>query len=242
VIPAQNTDTRRPWQKKAWVQWVGITLIMLIYGYPCLFQIQNDNPLTARDILFNTIVIRSIMIIVLLVVLRFLYGEKYRDLNRKAGTWWKDTLGGIALAALTLGTKVLLDNPINNLFPRQPDSGLGQFFNEMVENPLIFALMIGPALIIGAGIGEELDHVFLLTRLWNLSSNKAWRWIAVILTAVLLGLAHLYQGTAGVISTGISGLIMGIYYLFFGRLNVMIIAHYLHDAIQLALIYFIANT
>jgi len=227
-MPHQNTDKRKPWQKKTWVQWVGIALIMLIYGYPNLFQIQSGSPLISRDILINTIVIRGIMIIVLLLVLRFLYGEKYRDLNRKAGTWWKDTQGGIALASLTLGTKVLFDNPINNLFPRQPDSGLGQFFNEMVENPLIFALMIGPALIIGAGIGEELDHVFLLTRLWNLSSTKAWRWIAVILSEVLLGLAHLYQGTAGVISTGISGLILAIYYLLFGRLNVMIIAHYLH--------------
>jgi len=241
-MPPQNTDTRKPWQKKAWIQWVGIALIILIYSYPSLFKIQSDNPLTARDILFNTIVIRGIMIIVLLLVLRFLYGEKCRDLNRKPGTWWKDTLGGFALAAITLGAKVLFDNPINNLFPRQPDSGLGQFFNEMAENPLIFALMIGPALIIGAGIGEELDHVFLLTRLWNLSPNKAWRWVTVILSEVLLGLAHLYQGTAGVISTGISGLIMGIYYLLFGRLNVMIIAHYLHDAVQLALVYMFANT
>jgi len=241
-MPEQNSDKRKPWQKKAWVQWVGIALIMLIYSYPSLFKIQSNNPLTARVILFNTIVIRGVLIIVLLLVLHFLYGEKCQDLNRKTGTWWKDTLGGIALAALTLGTKVLLDNPINNLFPRQPDSGLGQFFNEMVENPLIFALMIGPALIIGAGIGEELDHVFLLTRLWNLSSNKVWRWIAVVLSEVLLGLAHLYQGTAGVITTGVSGLIMGIYYLLFGRLNVMIIAHYLHDAVQLALVYLIANT
>jgi len=100
---------------------------------------------------------------------------------------------------------------------------------------------MGPMLIIGAGVFEELTRVFLLTRLWNISSNKVWKGMAGILSAVLFGLIHIYQGPAGVIMTGISGLIMAIYYLYFGRVTAMMIAHYLHDGFQSATIYIMAN-
>ena len=92
--------------------------------------------------------------------------------------------------------------------------------------------MTGPGLLIGAGIYEELTRIFLLSRLWNLWNSRVWRWVTVILSAVLFGLMHLYQGPAGVVSTGISGLILAVYYLKFGRILPMIIAHYLHDAVQ----------
>jgi membrane protease YdiL (CAAX protease family) len=114
-------------------------------------------------------------------------------------------------------------------------------FNEMVENPLLFALLIGPGLLIGAGIGEELTRTFLLTRFWNLTDNKGIRWLVVLLSAVIFGAAHIYQGMAGVLSTGISGFILASYYLLFGRFSVLIIAHYLHDAFQFAFVYFMAK-
>jgi len=148
---------------------------------------------------------------------------------------------GAVIYSIVLGGIMMLSNPIHSMFPSEPQSGSEPFFSEIVQNPWLFALVMGPVLIIGAGVFEELTRVFLLTRLWNISSNKVWKWMAVILSAVLFGLNHIYQGPAGVIMTGISGLIMAIYYLFFGRIAAMITAHYLHDALQLAIIYIMAN-
>lgn len=235
------TDSRKSWQKKAWVQWVAIVLILLLYGSIILFNTWRDSPPALRDILFYTIVISSLMIAGQVLVLRFFCGERVRDLNRRTGSWWKDILAGIGLSVVTLGIKIITDNPINSLFPRNPNSGLGNIFNEMLENPILFALMIGPGLLIGAGIGEELTRAFLLTRFWNLTENKGIRWLAVLLSAVVFGMAHIYQGMAGVISTGISGLIIAAYYMLFGRFPVMIIAHYLHDAIQFVFVYIMAK-
>jgi hypothetical protein len=41
--------------------------------------------------------------------------------------------------------------------------------------------------------------------------------------------------------SGIFGLIMASYYLLFGRVASMMVAHYLHDALQFAMIYIMAN-
>ena len=72
-------------------------------------------------------------------------------------------------------------------------------------------------LLIGVG-QEELTRVFLLSRLWKLSAAIGRQWFGVALSAVIFGLAHLYQGPAGMVSTGISGLIMALYYLIFSRI------------------------
>jgi membrane protease YdiL (CAAX protease family) len=104
-----------------------------------------------------------------------------------------------------------------------------------------FGLVMGPVLVIGAGLFEELTRVFLLTRLWNIGSSTVWHWFAIVLSAILFGLIHIYQGPAGVISVGISGLILAVYYHHFGRVISMMLSHYLHDAIQITAIYIMAN-
>jgi len=87
---------------------------------------------------------------------------------------------------------------------------------------------------------EELTRVFFLSRLWKLSPASGWYWFGVVLSAVLFGLGHLYQRPAGVVSAGVSGLIMAIYYLVFGRIWPMVFAHYLHNALQFVFIVLIA--
>jgi hypothetical protein len=157
------------------------------YVLPVMAQLQSDQPLSVKDVSLYSMAFGGIMIVVILLLLRYLYGERIRDLNLREGKWWKDILVGIGLSALTLASLILLSNPINSMFPSEPQSGMGDFFSEMVENPWLFAMITGPMLIIGAGVFEELTRVFLLTRLWNISSKKEGKWMTVILSAVFLG-------------------------------------------------------
>lgn len=82
----------------------------------------------------------------LLLLLRFLCGERFCDLNLSRGRWWVDILAGIALAALTYRVHTLLKNPLNRMFLREPMSGLGEFFKGLAHNPWMFAVFIGPVL------------------------------------------------------------------------------------------------
>jgi membrane protease YdiL (CAAX protease family) len=130
---------------------------------------------------------------------------------------------------------------ISRLPPGPRDFVVRDLFSEVFQNPWLFALWIGPGILSAAGLGEELLRAFVLSRLWKLSSNTAWRWISVIFYAVLFGLGHIYQGPRGVILAGIYSLFMSAYYLLFGRVATMIIAHYLHDVVQFTLLYVYAN-
>jgi membrane protease YdiL (CAAX protease family) len=236
----QEPNTQRPWQKKAWVQWLAVAIGVLPYMIAFLFP-QLAQPLNVKDTLLG-IVIWSIIIVVILLLLRFLCGERIRDLNLQAGTWWKDILAGIGLSALTLTILITLSETVSRLFPGPRDFVAVDFFNEIFQNSWLFALWIGPGILIAAGIGEELVRAFVLTRLWKLSSNTAWRWIAIFLYAVVFGLGHFYEGPTGAIIAGIYSLIMSAYYLRFGRFTVLMIAHYLNDVALFALFYIVANT
>lgn len=62
--------------------------------------------------------------------------------------------------------------------------------------------------------------------------------IAIVITSVIFGLAHLYQGPSGVLATAIAGLLFGAAYLASGRnLWCAILAHGLTDTIGFVMIY-----
>lgn len=71
----------------------------------------------------------------------------------------------------------------------------------------------------------------------RVSASEGWI-IGIIASSILFGVAHLYQGTSGVVTTGLSGLIFGVAYLASGRnLWCAILAHGLTDTIGFVMIY-----
>jgi hypothetical protein len=190
---------------------------------------------TARGYLFYSIAYTLIVIAVRLLLLWFLCGEKPNVLNLRPGAWWKDLLGSIVLFGLTLSLKYILDPTIARYFHRasNSESGIGSLGNTLARNPWLCALFLGPVLFIGVAGSEELTRVFFITHWMKISSTKLWLVLGVVLSAMLFGLNHVAQGPAGVISVTLNSLIMVLWYLRFGRIFHLIVAHYLYDAIQL---------
>jgi membrane protease YdiL (CAAX protease family) len=79
-----------------------------------------------------------------------------------------------------------------------------------------------------AAFGEEIAYRgYLLTRGADVGrrSTAAW-WIAMILVSALFGYGHYYKGPAGIVDSGVAGLILGAAYLLAGRnLWASILAH-----------------
>ena len=232
-----SQDTRKPWQRK---NWVSVLAILLGYTPPLMVFITQvgGESVTARGYLFYSTLYTLIVIAMLLLLLWFLCGEKPEVLNLRPGAWWKDLLGGIVLVGLTLSLKYVLDPTIARYFHRASDSesGLGSLVNTLAGNPWLCALFLGPVLFIGVAGSEELTRVFFITRWVKISSTKPWLVLGVILSAVLFGLNHVAQGAAGVISVTLNGLIMVLWYLRFGRIFHLVVAHYLYDAIQIGMV------
>lgn len=224
---------QKPWQQK---KWVPVLAILLGYTLPlAVFILQLfGGPATAKGYLLYTMVYTLLVLAVLLLLLRFLCGERPKVLNPKQGTWWKDILGGIGLVVITFSMKLLLDPVIARFFYRATDtqSGMMDLVNTLARNPWLFAVFIGPALFIGVAGSEELTRVFFITRWIKISSSKVWLGVGIFLSAFLFGLNHVAQGTAGVISVTLNALIMVLWYLRFGRIFHLVVAHYLYDAVQ----------
>ena len=92
-----------------------------------------------------------------------------------------------------------------------------------------------------AAFGEEIAYRgYLLTRAADVGRRStAAYWVGMILVSVLFGYGHYYKGPAGVLDSGVAGLILGSAYILSGRnLWTSILAHGFIDTFGVAVVYF----
>ncbi|MEM7740897.1 MAG: CPBP family intramembrane glutamic endopeptidase [Pseudomonadota bacterium] len=93
-----------------------------------------------------------------------------------------------------------------------------------------------------AAIGEEMIfRGFLMTRVADLFGRSAMSWVvALVLSSIIFGSLHAYQGINGMLVTGMVGFIFGVWYLI-GRRNLLplIIAHGLVDTMSVMALYLV---
>jgi len=97
-------------------------------------------------------------------------------------------------------------------------------------------------LAIGIGVGGILEELtfrgFVVGWGTALLGERAQVWL-VLLSATVFGLAHMYQDWAGVISTGLTGAMIGFLYLYARRkLLVPMLAHATVNVIGITMLYF----
>src|SRR5262249_3228473 len=91
-----------------------------------------------------------------------------------------------------------------------------------------------------AAFGEEIAYRgYLLNRGADaLGGGTAAFWVAAVVSAVLFGYGHYYKGPAGIIDSGIAGLILASAYLLTGRnLWTAVLAHGFIDTFAIAMVY-----
>jgi membrane protease YdiL (CAAX protease family) len=150
-----------------------------------------------------------------------LRGERWRDLGlRRPRPWWTVLVWTLAVMIIFFCIKTF----IGPLLGRTPD--LSRF--AAVHGDLATYLQILASIWIASAVIEELVfRGFLLSRLANLFGPTApGLLLACLIQGALFGAVHAYQGMAGVILTGIGGLVLAAVYFLSGRnLWTLIIAH-----------------
>jgi membrane protease YdiL (CAAX protease family) len=104
----------------------------------------------------------------------------------------------------------------------------------------LYALLVLAIVWVFAAFGEEIGYRgYLLTRAADVGrrSNAAY-WAGMLLVSVLFGYGHYYKGPAGIVDSGIAGLILGTAYLLSGRnLWVSILGHGFIDTFGIIAVY-----
>ena len=233
AIQSEKSEFSKTWQNKVWVQLLAVVAgVLPLYSTLIIYQLRGDQRLSIQGFIFYLAVISPLAIVIALLLLRFLSGENHRALNLRPGKLFSDLI-----AALALSPVILVANVVSNYFLSQLFSGsssgtsIRDLFMEIASRPGLFVLFVGPLIFLGAA-SEELIRVFLLSRLWKVWPSIIGKLVAVVISACLFGLIHIYRGPVHVAWTAICGLIMAFYYLRFGRVVPLILAHYVTNVLQ----------
>jgi len=217
-----------------WAQLAAAAIgVLPLYWTLVALQIRGGREISLGGFIFYLAVISPLSILIALLSLRFLCGENPRALNLRVGGVSRDLLAALVLSSVIVVASVVSTSVLAGLFPESAaNASVRNLFNELAGSPKQLALFAGPLLFLGAA-SEEVVRAFLLSRLWKVWPAKAGKAAAVLVSAGLFGLIHLYQGPVHAVWTGIFGLITALFYLRFGRVAPLILAHYATNALQL---------
>ncbi|MEN8124843.1 MAG: CPBP family intramembrane glutamic endopeptidase [Bacteroidota bacterium] len=208
-----------------------INFIMIWYR---LTQTEN---FSTTDMIVYPLLFGGGISVLILFLNKYLIKDTFKEtFNSGEGTWYWDILIGIGLTAIFFVMFFLERATLYQWIPNNnpPNTELIDTMVDLANNPFLLIIWFGPVLWIGIALFEELSRVFLLKCLWNINDNKNWQIAVIFLASTLIGIAHLYQGTAGIISIGFKSVIISFYFYKYRRLLPLIISHVLYDGLQFA--------
>ncbi|HUK72179.1 MAG TPA: type II CAAX endopeptidase family protein [Streptosporangiaceae bacterium] len=164
----------------------------------------------------------SLAPVALVIYLLVRSGERASAIGLDLRTPGTDVLRGMVLAAVIGGSGLLLYLAAFHL---------GVNLNVVPEAlPAVWWRI--PVLILSAAQNGILEESVVLGYLLHRLDQLGWpAWRAIVLSAVLRGSYHLYQGFGGFAGNAAMGAIFGVLYRRWGRVMPMIIAHTLIDSV-----------
>jgi CAAX protease family protein len=156
---------------------------------------------------------------------------------RWPASWRRTVLIALAAAALRILLGAVVIEPLTAHFwpPAVAPGGMEKIPGHITEAIEWFLLVWT-----FAAFGEEIGYRgYLINRAAAAGGRpKAAYWVAMILVSVLFGYGHFYKGPAGILDSGMAGLILGAAYLLSGRnLWVCVLAHGFIDSVGLIVVY-----
>jgi membrane protease YdiL (CAAX protease family) len=190
--------------------YLSIFVVVGYWIYQCFTAQSHAIPPADFSVFVSRIVISKLIQLSAILLLLKLEGANWSEMGVTAKDWKKHVLTGLLYGLiLFVLLNVGLSSVLNSIFPNSSGSAspILMYFNNLQN--LVIWLVIG---ILGGGVVEELLRIFVLTRF-----EKAFRgpglYLALICSSVVFGFGHLYQGPGTAISTGVSGLVMGIIFI-----------------------------
>ena len=162
----------------------------------------------------------------------------FQDMGLRSPDSWPKLLGTTFLYGVVIqfASTVLLEP----LLERITGSAVDISALDGIRGNFVMCLVwIAIGWLMGGFLEEFTFRGFVVTRVHKLlGSRPAAIWIAILVAAVPFGVAHMYQGPAGMIGTGLIGFLFGVIFLIHGyNLWYPVFAHGFVNTIAMILIY-----
>ena len=164
-------------------------------------------------------------------------GLGWREIGlRRPPSWARALLQAVAIAAIAMLVGKLTEWLV--IEPTIGDEADLSRFDNVRGNPLTLVGTILSVWVTSAFPEEVIWRGFLMTRLAEIlgGSRSAWS-SALVASSALFGLAHLYQGAAGVLTIGVIGVVFGLAFLWVRNLWPLVVAHGLMHVISFTALY-----
>jgi membrane protease YdiL (CAAX protease family) len=127
---------------------------------------------------------------------------------RRPASWWRTILLGVGIGIVAqIAFSVVIDPLLGNMTGKPIDVSAFDAVRGNIPNYLI---LLAVGWVVGGFLEEMLFRGYLLGRIRRgFGGGQVATLLAVILPAIAFGLAHHYQGPAGMISTGLLGTLLG---------------------------------
>ena len=135
---------------------------------------------------------------------------------KRPASWRRILLIALVAAILRILLGQFLIEPVTGLFwPKPSPPALANEITGNVKIAFVGLLLVWTF----AAFGEEIVYRgYLLTRAADVGKRSELAyWIGIVLVSILFGYGHYYKGAAGVIDSGVAGVILGSAYMLAGR-------------------------
>ena len=153
-------------------------------------------------------------------------------------SWRRTLLIAVVAAFLRIALSALAIDPLTSHF--WPSAKAPQGMNEIAGHVWVALRWFGLVWTFAA-FGEEIGYRgFLLNRAADAGGRtRLAYWLGVVGVSVLFGYGHFYKGPAGIVDSGMAGLILGAAYMLSGRnLWACILAHGFIDTVGVVAVFF----
>lgn len=184
---------------------IGLHWTYQLLDHPTTPVIPTSFAELARRIILNKLVTFAI-----LALLLRLEQQGWEGVGVRRRDWARHVGIGVGIGlAMFLFLNVALTAALEGMIPRPAPQGpsILSFFAEWKN--LIVWLPIG---VFGGGVVEELERIFVLTR-FEQWLGRPGLVLGVILSSVMFGMGHLYQGVGAALSTAVSGVVFALVFL-----------------------------
>jgi membrane protease YdiL (CAAX protease family) len=176
--------------------------------------------------------IKAVAFALVVTVLLRAAGERPGDLGFRLPSAREAIVIGVPL---TLALFVVVNVVLNTALAAVMGGGSSRSIAHLFRDPSQAPLWILTA-IIGGGFAEELERAFILTRFERLFGRPGLV-TALVLSTIVFGIGHLYQGPSGAISAACTGLAFAFVFLRRRRVIDAMLVHAAFDLLGIAAAY-----
>jgi membrane protease YdiL (CAAX protease family) len=225
-----KADSRDSFQSNCGEQLVEVSvfLFLIVPSMVLSFFVVKQGTLSFVLVAFATI-LRDLALVSLILFFVWRNGESVNRIGWTFKNVWKEAVQGIGLYIPFFFAAGFFENALRVAGLSVPSTPLPSFMaaRGMVE---IFLAIV---LVTVVAVAEEtIFRGYLILRLKAITVSPA----AALLSAAIFSLGHGYEGSAGVVTVGVMGLVFALVYMWRQSLVAPIVMHFLQDFIGIVLL------